>query len=595
MNNLKLRSKIYLLSALIILAFTLATGWVFSRLQINLYAGRNLAVQNAVESAWGVAAHYAALARTGELPAEQAQHLAKEAIRASRYDGENYFWISDANARVIMHPFKKEWEGQDKSDFADPNGVRIFVELGNLAREKGQGFVDYSWPKPGQTKPVPKVSFTKLVPDWGWAVGSGLYLDDVAAELRHIALVTFGVWLAVVLAAAALATWVASSVSTPMARTVTMIRELEQGILSTRLGLQRQDEIGELGRTMDEFAENLEQEVVGALQQLAAGDLTFSVTPRSERDRLRGALERLGEDLNILLEQVQGTGNEIAGGAGQVAGASQSLAQGATEQAASMEEIAASMVQIGAQTRQNADNAAAANQLTQQACAEARTGNERMQTMITAMAEISDAGQSISKIIKVIDEIAFQTNLLALNAAVEAARAGVHGKGFAVVAEEVRNLAARSAKAARETAELIDSTVQKTTRGSQIAGQTAEALAGIVDSVSRAGSLVSEIAAASGEQAQGIGQVSIGLSQIEQVTQIGTANTEEMAATAEELAGQAEALRRLLSRFRLKGAAATDLRPAQRPAPSPLLAAPGSGGGDPLESRPSRTRLRSMR
>ncbi len=554
MNNLKLRNKIYLLSALIILAFTLATGWIFSQLQVNLYEGRRQAVQHAVESAWGVVAHYAAQARAGTLSLEEAQNLAREAVRASRYQGDNYFWISDTSAKVIMHPFKKEWEGQDKSDFADPNGVRVFVELGKVASAKGEGFVDYSWPKPGQNQPLPKVSYTKLMPDWGWAVGSGLYTDDVAAELRQIALVTLGVWLAVVLCAGALATWVARSVSGPMARAVTMIHELEQGVLKTRLRMRRKDEIGELGRTMDQFADSLEQEVVANLQKLATGDLTFTVTPRNEKDLLRGALHRLNLDLNTLLEQIQATGNEIAGGASQVAGSSQSQAQGATEQASAVEEISASMVEIGSQTRHNAENAAAANQLTQQACEAARQGNNRMQAMITAMGEINDAGQSISKIIKVIDEIAFQTNLLALNAAVEAARAGVHGKGFAVVAEEVRNLAARSAKAARETAELIDSTVQKTSRGSQIASQTAESLAGIVNSVSKAGELVADIAAASHEQAQGIGQVSVGLSQIEQVVQLGTANTEELAAAAEELSGQANVLHQMLGRFLLRTA-----------------------------------------
>ena len=570
MNNLKLRNKIYLLSALIILAFTLSTGWIFSRLEANLHEGRRQAVQHAVESAWGVAAHYASLARSGALSLEEAQKLAKEAIRASRYQGENYFWISDTSAKVIMHPFKQEWEGQDKSDFADPSGVRVFVELGKVAAAKGEGFVDYSWPKPGQQQPLPKVSYTKLLPDWGWAVGSGLYTDDVAAEMRKIGLVTFGVWLAVVLSAAALATWVARSVANPMARTVAMIHQLEQGVLTTRLRMRRQDEIGELGRTMDQFADNLEQEVVTNLQKLATGDLTFSVTPRSEQDLLRGALQRLGQDLNALMEQIQSTGTEIAGGSTQVATSSQTQAQGATQQAAAVEEISSSMVEIGSQTRHNAENAAAANQLTQQACDAARQGNERMQAMITAMGEISEAGQSISKIIKVIDEIAFQTNLLALNAAVEAARAGVHGKGFAVVAEEVRNLAARSAKAARETAELIDSTVQKTSRGSQIAAQTAEALAGIVSSVSQAGELVADIAAASNEQAQGISQVSVGLTQIEQVVQLGTANTEELAAAAEELSGQATALHQMLSRFQLKNAA---------------LALPHQGGSAQLTTR----------
>ena len=341
-------------------------------------------------------------------------------------------------------------------------------------------------------------------------------------------------------------------ITQPIGQIVQVIQELEKGHIGNSLNLIRTDEIGVLARSMDLLGESLQNEVVGSLEMLAQGNLTFEVMPRDEHDIVRGALRKTFKDLNGLMSQIHAGAEQMASGASQVTDNSQSLSQGATQQASSLEEISSSMSQLGGQTKTNAENANQANQLTVISERAAEKGNNQMQEMIAAMAEINQSSKNISKINKVIDEIAFQTNLLALNAAVEAARAGKHGKGFAVVAEEVRSLAARSAQAAKETAFLIEGSAAKTSRGSEIANQTAASLKEIVESIHKVSGLVMEIASASNEQAQGIAQVNQGLGQIDLVAQQTTANAEESAAAAEELSAQANQLQAMLSRFTLQ-------------------------------------------
>ncbi len=383
--------------------------------------------------------------------------------------------------------------------------------------------------------------------------------------------------------AALLLGWLsARSIAGPMGQAVRALQDLEQGHLDVRLNLQRQDEIGAMAKSLDALADNLQHETIAALQRLAKGDLTFTATPRDERDAIRSALRTLGNDLNAMVGRIQAASEQIAGGSIQVSDSSQSLSQGATETASSLEQIAASMTQIAAQIHSSAANAGKATQLASAACKAANKGNEQVGEMIAAIRDIGASGQNTLRIIKVIDEIAFQTNLLALNAAVEAARAGVHGKGFAVVAEEVRNLAARSAKAAKETAELIEGTVSRTERGMQVADQTGAALQEIVRVVDQVGGLVTEIATAAGEQSEGVSQTSQALSQIDQVTQQNTANAEEIAATAEELSSQVVELRDMLARFTLRdrrGQAAAPLQPSPRPA-ARTAASPETGWGN---------------
>ncbi len=353
---------------------------------------------------------------------------------------------------------------------------------------------------------------------------------------------------------AGLALYITLGITRPLKRTRLLVHEMSRGHLDMRLNIDQQDEIGQMAQALDEFADHLQHNFVAALDKMAQGDLSFDVQQVDSDDAVGAALTKTLADLNDALDQIAQAGEQVSAGAGEVSSASQSLSQGATEQAAAIEEITSSMTEIASQTRLNAEKAEEANRFANKATQVAQEGNGHMQLMTGAMGEISAAGQSISKIIKVIDEIAFQTNLLALNAAVEAARAGQHGKGFAVVAEEVRNLAARSAKAAAETAELIEGSVGKTRRGTELAEQTALSLKEIVESVQQVGALVQQIAAASREQAQGINQTHEALNQVDQVTQSNTASAEESAAAAEQLSSQAEQMRQLVGTFKLRGA-----------------------------------------
>lgn len=296
-------------------------------------------------------------------------------------------------------------------------------------------------------------------------------------------------------------------------------------------------------------------EVTDILEHIAQGNMTVSII-----SEYKGGFVRLKDSINTsivafndVLTEIDTASTQVASGSRQVSDGSQTISQGATEQAAEIDQLTSTVIEIAAQADQNAKNANNANDLVKTAKTDASAGNSQMEKMQEAMVEIKAASESISKIIKVIDDIAFQTNILALNAAVEAARAGFYGKGFAVVANEVKNLAARSAQAAKETTELIENSIAIVGSGTKIADQTADALSNIVSGVDKAAELVAQIAVASNEQVVGITQINNSIDEMVRVVQTNSATSEETAAASEELSSQAEMLREMVSKFQLRG------------------------------------------